>query len=85
MFWLKGKIARENRKLISVSMFPANCVYVCRPAFGSIGNVGEVIIGLFSVVGYVGESYEKEGVILSFEVCIFELLLGFTVFPQYGQ
>ena len=41
MFWRKGRIVRENRKLISESTFPANHVYECHPAFGSIGDVGE--------------------------------------------
>ena len=41
MFWRKGRTARENRRLISASMFPVNRVYECHPEFGSIGNAGE--------------------------------------------
>ena len=37
----QGRIVRENRKLISESTFPANHVYECHPAFGSIGDVGK--------------------------------------------
>ena len=49
--WRKGRIVRENRKLISESTFPANHVYECHPAFGSIGDGEENDINIPNIPG----------------------------------